>query len=591
MKNIEKLRKFLKSQKLDAFIVPSNDPHFSEYVAEYWKCREWLSGFTGSAATVAITKNEAALWTDSRYFLQAEEQLKGSGFELKKMGLPETENIIQWLHKNLATKAKIGIDEKLFSIIEFDDLQKQLQPMQLIPTADPFIEIWEDRPAMPERKAFLLSKTFSGKTITEKINDVENAIGEKENAIYIVSALDEIAWLFNLRGNDIDYNPTAIAYAAIDFPKLHLFIDNKKISSADRKKLTNENVTLHDYLDFTQYLASINNKKTVIINPKKTSIDIYNTLQKNKLKIKIEDNVNGVICSLKAIKNKTEISGFHQAASYDGIAFVKFLMWLEENLGKTKITELDVSAKLHHFRSQNDFFTGESFETISAYGAHGAIVHYGATKETNATLKKESFLLLDSGGQYKNGTTDITRTIHLGKPTAKEKTDYTFVLKGNIALSMVKFPKGTRGTQIDILARQSLWRIGKNYLHGTGHGVGHFLNVHEGPQSIRMNENPVAIECGMITSNEPGVYITGEYGIRIENLILCQPYIKTNFGEFLEFETITLAPIDTKAIDKKLLAPEEINWLNTYHKTVYEKLSPMLNKKEKSWLKEKTAKI
>jgi Xaa-Pro aminopeptidase len=338
-------------------------------------------------------------------------------------------------------------------------------------------------------------------------------------------------------------------------------------------------------------LANIDKEKTVIINPKKTSIDIYNILQKNKLKIKIEDNANGVICSLKAIKNKTEIAGFHHAASHDGVALVKFFMWLENNLGRKKITELDVSSKLHFFRSQNHLFTGESFETISAYGAHGAIVHYEPTEESNVQIKKQGFLLIDSGGQYKNGTTDITRTIHLGKPTAKEKTDYTLVLKGNIALSMVKFPKGTRGSQLDILARQALCMYGKNYLHGTGHGVGHFLNVHEGPQSIRMNENPVALESGMITSNEPGVYITGEYGIRIENLILCKPYTTTNFGEFLEFETITLAPIDTKAIDKKLLTTDEINWLNKYHKTVYGKLSPLLNQEERNWLKKKTEKI
>ncbi|MDR3227433.1 MAG: aminopeptidase P family protein [Prevotellaceae bacterium] len=591
MKNIEKLRNYMRKEKIDAFIIPSNDTHFSEYVADYWKCREWLSGFTGSAATVVVTSRKAALWTDSRYFLQAENELEGSGIELKKMGLKNTETIIEWLHENLTAKAKIGIDEKLFSIAEFDDLQTQLQKFQLIHTADPFVEIWENRPKMPENKAFLLNIKFSGKTTAEKLSEIEKSLGETKNTVYVISALDEIAWLFNIRGSDINYNPTAIAYGVIDFPNLHLYIDTKKISNEDKKNLSENKITLHEYGDFTRFAENIDNKKTVIINPKKTSLYIYNILQKSNLKIKTERNLNGVISSLKAIKNRTEISGFRRAMIADGTALVKLFIWIEENIGKIKITELDVSAKLHEFRAMDKFFVGESFETISAYAEHGAIVHYEPTPETNAEIKKQNFLLLDSGGQYLNGTTDVTRTIHLGIPTAKQKLDYTFVLKGNIALSMAKFPKGTRGTQLDILARQYLCAAGKNYMHGTGHGVGHFLNVHEGTQSIRMNENPVALEYGMITSNEPGVYVAGEYGIRTENLILCKPYKTTDFGEFMQFETITLAPIDTKAINKKLLTNDEIDWLNTYHATVYKKLSPHLRTQEKRWLKKKTAKI
>ncbi|MDR1554157.1 MAG: aminopeptidase P family protein [Prevotellaceae bacterium] len=591
MNNIEKLRNYMRKEKMDAFIIPSNDPHFSEYVADYWKCREWTSGFTGSAATVVVTDKKAALWTDSRYFLQAESQLEGSGIELQKIGLDETETITEWLHRNLDAKAKAGIDEKLFSIVEFEDLQNQLSPMQLVTVSDPFVEIWENRPEMPQNKAFLLNTKFNGKTTTEKLQDIEPALGNTKNIVYIISALDEIAWLFNIRGSDIDYNPTAIAYAIIDFPDLHLFIDTKKISEDDKKTLITNKVKLHEYNDFTTFPKYIDSKKTVIINSKKTSVYVYNILKRNNLKTKIETNTNGVISSLKSIKNATEIAGFRQAMIADGVALVRFFIWFEQNIGKTKITELDVSAKLHEFRAKNKLFAGESFETISAYAEHGAIVHYEPTEESNIEIGKKSFLLIDSGGQYLNGTTDITRTLHLGKPTAAEKKDYTLVLKGNLALSMAKFPKGTRGTQLDMLARQPLCSTGKNYRHGTGHGVGHFLNVHEGPQSIRMNENPVVLEAGMITSNEPGVYVTGKYGVRIENLILCKPYKTTDFGEFMQFETISLAPVDTKAIDKKLLANDEINTLNKYHEMVYKKLSPHLNAQERKWLKKKTRKI
>ncbi|MDR2292858.1 MAG: aminopeptidase P family protein [Prevotellaceae bacterium] len=591
MNNIEKLRDYMRKEKIDAFIIPSNDPHFSEYVADYWKCREWISGFTGSAATVAVTCKKAALWTDSRYFLQAENQLERSGIDLKKIGLDETETITEWLHNNLNAEAKTGIDEKLFSLTEYEDLQNQLLPLQLVSMSDPFVEIWEDRPKMPQNKAFLLSARFCGKTITEKLKDIETALGNTKDTVYIISALDEIAWLFNLRGSDIDYNPTAIAYAIIDFPCLHLFIDTKKISPADKKNLIANNVQLHEYNDFVNFPKYIDNKKTVIINQKKTSIYVYNILQKNNLKIQIETKPNGIISSLKSIKNNTEISGFRQAMIADGIALTKFFIWIEKNIGKTKITELDVSAKLHELRAKNRLFAGESFETIAAYAEHGAIVHYEPTKESNIEIKNQGFLLIDSGGQYLNGTTDITRTLHFGKPSAAEKTDYTLVLKGNLALSMAKFPKGTRGAQLDMLARQPLCSIGKNYRHGTGHGVGHFLNVHEGPQSIRMNENPVTLEYGMITSNEPGIYLTGKYGIRIENLILCKPYKTTDFGEFMQFEIISLAPIDTKALDKKLLTKDEINMLNKYHENVYKKLSPHLNAQEKKWLKKKTQKI
>jgi Xaa-Pro aminopeptidase len=592
MNNIEKLRNYMRKEKTDAFIIPSNDPHFSEYVADCWKCREWISGFTGSAATVVVTNQKAALWTDSRYFLQAENQLEGSEIELKKIGLGETETIPEWLFVNLNKKAKIGIDEKLFSIADFENLQKQLLPLQLVAQPDPFVEIWKNRPNMPENKIFLLDIKFCGKTTSKKLSDIETAIGDTKNRAYIISALDEIAWLFNIRGSDINYNPIVIAYAIIDFPNLHLFIDTKKISNADRETLTASNIILHEYSDFAIFPKFIDNKKSIIINPQKISVYIQNILKKHNLKTTVETDTNGVISLLKSRKNETEISGFRRAMIADGVAMVRFFVWFEENIGKTKITELDVSAKLHEFRAKDKLFVSESFETIVAYAEHGAVVHYEPTEESNIEIKKHGFLLIDSGGQYLNGTTDITRTMHLGEPSATEKSDYTLVLKGNIALSMARFPKGTRGAQLDMLARQPLCSKGRNYMHGTGHGVGHFLNVHEGPQSIRMNENPVAIEYGMITSNEPGVYVTGRYGIRIENLILCIPYRQTNdFGEFMQFETLTLAPVDTIAINKKMLTERELKWLNKYHETVYRKLAPHLNEQERKWLKRKTQEI
>ncbi|MDR2126586.1 MAG: aminopeptidase P family protein [Prevotellaceae bacterium] len=591
MENIEKLRAHMRQTNTDAFIIPSNDPHFSEYVADYWKCREWISGFTGSAATVAVTAEKAALWTDSRYFIQAEQQLAGSGIELKKTGLDDSETITEWLHKHLNASATVGIDEKLISIAEYEDLQNSLLPLQLVPVTDPFATIWTNRPAMPEKKVFLLNSKFSGQFTSQKVQDITNAIGDTKDKIYIISALDEIAWLFNLRGSDIDYNPTAIAYAIIDFPKLHLFINMSKISSACKNSLAANNTVLHEYNDFTTFPKYIDYNKTAIINPRKTSVYVHNILKKHNLKTEIEANPNGVITSLKAIKNKTETGGFRRAMIADGIALVRFWIWLEQNTGQTKITELDVSAKLHEIRTKNKLFKGESFETIAAYAEHGAIVHYEPTQESNIEIKPEGFLLIDSGGQYLYGTTDITRTLHLGTPSAAEKRNYTLVLKGNLALSMAKFPKGTRGTQLDMLARQPLCADGKNYRHGTGHGVGHFLNVHEGPQSIRMNENPVTLEDGMITSNEPGIYIAGKYGIRIENLILCKPYKTTEFGEFMQFEVLSLAPIDKKAINKKLMTKDEINSLNSYHEKVYRKLSPYLNEEEKQWLQKKTRKI
>ncbi|MDR1054389.1 MAG: aminopeptidase P family protein [Prevotellaceae bacterium] len=590
IERIAALRLWMKEQHIDTFIIPSNDPHFSEYIANHWKSRTWISGFTGSAGTVVVTAKNAALWTDSRYFLQADKQLNDTGIELKKLKMPGTESIKQWLQNQLAGGSKVGIDGKLFSVTEYKYLKKSLAPLELLITTDPFIDIWKDRPKLPNEKVYLLPDEITGKNRKDKLNNVIQA-GKFNNSVYIVTALDEIAWLLNLRGNDVKFNPVAISYAVIDFPAVHLFIASDKLPDNDRTMLEKDGTHIHPYSMFDEFLHQTDKNKQVIVNPHKLDIHAYNILYNNGIQIKEETDANGVIASLKAIKNETEIEGFRKAMVADGVAMVRFLRWLEENVGINPVTEISAGEKLYEFRAQHPDFVDESFGVISAYKDHGALPHYSATGESNVELKPEGFYLVDSGGQYRYGTTDITRTIHLGTPTSHAKEDYTLVLKGMINLSRAKFPAGTRGTQLDILARIFLWNKGKNFLHGTGHGVGHFLNVHEGTQSIRMEENPVVLQPGMVTSNEPAVYIFKQYGIRTENLIACRKFEQTDFGDFYEFETLTLCPIETKPIDMLLLEKDEREWLNNYHEMVFDKLSPFLSEDEKNWLQEKTKAI
>lgn len=580
---IAALRAHIAQEQIQAFIIPSTDPHLSEYVAPHWQSREWISGFTGSAGTVVVTAKDAGLWTDSRYFLQAARQLEGTCITLYKEMLPETPNIPEFLSAHLQEGDCVGIDGKMFSAEEVEHLQKELKKsgIRIKSIADPMQLLWTDRPAMPLAPAFVYDTKYAGMSFTEKLPAVRQAMEAAGADSLLLSALDEIAWLLNIRGNDVHCNPVVVSYLLIEKDKVNYFVQPQKVTPELAEYFSANGISVHPYEEIGHYLNSFN-AHSILMNPAKTNYAIYSAIRPGCLII----NGASPVALLKAIRNKQEIAGIHAAMQRDGVALVKFLKWLDEAVPAGKETEISVDKKLHTFRAAQPLYMGESFDTIAGYKEHGAIVHYEATPETDVTLKPEGFLLLDSGAQYLDGTTDITRTIALGPLTEEEKTDYTLILKGHIALAMAVFPEGTRGAQLDVLARMPIWKERMNYLHGTGHGVGHFLNVHEGPQSIRMNENPVALQPGMVTSNEPGVYKAGSHGIRTENLVLTVPAGEGMFGKYLKFETLTLCPICRKGIIKELLTAEEIGWLNDYHRTVYEKLSPDLNYDEREWLKE-----
>lgn len=580
---IAALRAHIAQEQIQAFIIPSTDPHLSEYVAPHWQSREWISGFTGSAGTVVVTAKDAGLWTDSRYFLQAARQLEGTCITLYKELLPETPNIPEFLSAHLQEGDCVGIDGKMFSAEEVEHLQKELKKSGICikSIADPMQLLWTDRPAMPLAPAFVYDTKYAGMSFTEKLPAVRQAMEAAGADSLLLSALDEIAWLLNIRGNDVHCNPVVVSYLLIEKDKVNYFVQPQKVTPELAEYFNVNGISVHPYEEIGDYLNSFN-AHSILMNPAKTNYAIYSAIRPGCLII----NGASPVALLKAIRNKQEIAGIHAAMQRDGVALVKFLKWLDEAVPAGKETEISVDKKLHTFRAAQPLYMGESFDTIAGYKEHGAIVHYEATPETDVTLKPEGFLLLDSGAQYLDGTTDITRTIALGPLTEEEKTDYTLILKGHIALAMAVFPERTRGAQLDVLARMPIWKERMNYLHGTGHGVGHFLNVHEGPQSIRMNENPVALQPGMVTSNEPGVYKAGSHGIRTENLVLTVPAGEGMFGKYLKFETLTLCPICRKGIIKELLTAEEIGWLNDYHRTVYEKLSPDLNNDEREWLKE-----
>ena len=587
---ISALRESMKHFGLGAYIIPSSDPHLSEYPADCWKSRQWISGFTGSAGTVVVTADKAGLWTDSRYFLQASKELEGSGIELYKAGLPETPGIAAFLLRNLNENETVGLDGQTYSVADAVELNSVLKKkkISLDVSRDLIHAIWKDRPALPGGMLFELPIEYSGKSTRDKLDDINTKLHEAGADGIVLSALDEIAWTFNIRGNDVEYNPVVVSYAFISEEETVLFVLPGKLTSDMAKKLQAEGVILADYTKITSYLAKLKENTRLYLDPKKTNFALYNALPFSC------DVIEGPspVALLKSIKNEKEIEGFNNAMVRDGVALTRFFIWLEKSLATGKqVTELSLSEKLADFRSKQSHYVSESFETIAGYNAHGAIVHYGATPESNAKLANDGLLLLDSGAQYFDGTTDITRTIALGEPTEAMKKDFTRVLKGHISLAKCKFPQGTRGSQLDILARKALWDNGINYMHGTGHGIGHFLNVHEGPQSIRMEENPVALQPGMVISNEPGVYRTDEYGIRIENLILVREDSETEFGKFYSFETLTLFPIDRNLVITSMLSAREYAWLNRYHQLVYEKLSPFLFEEEKEWLKNKTAEL
>lgn len=583
---LQALRALLKLKNIEAFIIPSTDPHMSEYVAPHWKSREWVSGFTGSAGTVVVTQQSAGLWTDSRYFIQAEQQLAGSEIVLYKEMLAETPSITTWLKQQLKQGDTVGIDGTVFSTEEVLRMSAELkqQNIEIESIADPMQKIWTNRPPMPQDTAFTYSTKYAGKGCDEKMKCIREALKKSNVDALLLSALDEIAWTLNLRGSDVHCNPVVVSYLIIEQGAAHYFIQRQKLTAEVEQHLKSIGIELHPYEELEDYLSETT-AGSILVNPSKTNFAAYSAINPDCRIV----NGTSPVTLLKAIRNEQEIAGLHNAMQRDGVAMVKFLKWLEQAVPTGEETELSVSETLRKLRSEQQHFIGESFDTIAGYKEHGAIVHYEATPQTNAKLKPEGFLLLDSGAQYLDGTTDITRTIALGALTEEEKTDYTLVLKGHIALAMAQFPAGTRGAQLDVLARIPMWQRGMNYLHGTGHGVGHFLNVHEGPQSIRMNENPVPLQIGMLTSNEPGLYKAGSHGIRTENLVLVVEATEGMYGNYLKFETVTLCPICKKGIIKEMLNKDEMEWLNNYHAMVYEKLSPNLNDEETIWLKEATS--
>lgn len=585
--HLEALRDLMRSKHIDAVIIPGTDPHQSEYPSEHWKFRDYVSGFTGSNGTAVVTLDDAGLWTDSRYFLQAAEQLEGSGFTLRKENIPGEPTVLEWLGEVLDEDAVVGVDGRLFSLIEANRIEMfcAQNGFMFAPDFRAAEAIWTDRPARPMNPAFVHDEALAGEDVDSKISRVVDALDAADADGLLITALDEIAWLLNLRGSDVDYTPVVIAFAYVSEDERVLFIDSEKVTSEVKDHLKKYGVKIKDYDDIEKFLGKISSTATVMVDPNRVSDALGQAMICNKT------YMASPVIALKGVKNECQIAGFRQAMLYDGAAMVRMMMWLEQNVANG-ITEMDVDRRLQQERAAYASNRGDSFHMIAGYKDHGAIVHYEATDESAYTLAPEGLLLIDTGGQYLEGTTDITRTISLGNPTVAEKHDYTLILKGHLALARAVFPKGTMGVQLDVLARGPLWNEGMTYLHGTGHGVGHFLGCHEGPQSIRMEANPTPIELGMVTSNEPGIYKTGEYGIRTENLLLCVPACSNEeWGEFYKFESLTLFPYDTTLMDMDMLSREEVKQINDYHAMVCERLRPLLNADEAQWLEQKCKSI
>ncbi|WP_061307286.1 aminopeptidase P family protein [Clostridium botulinum] len=585
---IEKLREIMKKENIDYYVVPSGDFHQSEYVAEHFKSRAYITGFTGSAGTALIGREKGILWTDGRYFIQAEQQLKDSGIELYKMRIPGWPTLHEWLMENMKSGETVSFDGRLFSANEYKEFKKikDKKDINIVMNKDLIEEIWNDKPELPKEKAFLHDIKYCGKSAKEKIEEVRVEMKKMGAQSYIISSLDDIAWLYNIRGNDVKDTPVVLAYAIVNEEKATLYIDKNKLSNEDQIKLNNEGIKIDEYNNIFEEVKDI--KNSVILDPNKVSGYIYTLINEN---VKVIEELN-ITTKLKAIKNSIEIENLKRCQIKDGVAMVRFLKWLKENVGKENITEVTVADKLLEFRSKGDLFVEESFGTIAGYKDHAAMMHYSATDESAYELKQEGILLVDSGGQYLDGTTDITRSFILGKLTDEEKKDFTLVLKSHINLMKAKFLKGTTGSNLDVLARTILWDEGMDYKCGTGHGVGFFLSVHEGPQSIRPVPNTVVLEPGMILTNEPGVYKEGKHGIRTENVMLVTNDIETaEGGEFYKFEVMSYCPMDIEGIDESLLTEAERKWLNTYHAETYAKLSPYLNDEEKNFLKNSTREI
>lgn len=586
---LSELRRFMESKNLSVFVIPSTDPHLSEYPAATWESRKWISGFTGSAGTIVVSLKEAGLFTDSRYFLQGKTELENTGIDLFKMGLPETPDMIDWIISQAGEDGKVGIDGLVYAAADAQLLENRLKRknIELVTEYDPFTEVWKDRPEMPTNEIFALSEDITGESTKSKIQRIVASLKKEGADGMIMVTLDTIAWTFNIRGTDVDFNPVAVAYAYISEKETVLFINPKKMTVEVAENLKQQGVTLADYDKVFDYVANLTASTAVMVTGSKINRRLLQTIPASCSVIDVPSPAD----LMKSKKNETELKGFRNAMLKDGMALVKFYMWMEKAVPAGEVTEVTIEDKLREYRSQQPLYFGESFNTIAGYGGNGAIVHYHATPESHSKVEPKGLLLIDSGAQFMDGTTDITRTLAVGTLTEQMKKDYTNVLKGHIQIATAIYPQGTRGSQLDVLARKALWDNCLHYSHGTGHGIGHFLNVHEGPQNIRLEENSVTLQPGMVTSNEPGLYRADEYGIRIENLIVTQEYNKNEFGAFYNFETITLCPIDTTPIIKELLTEREVEWFNNYHTMVFDKLSPHLNDEEKAWLKKKTKHI
>lgn len=588
VKNLEALREEMRKKRVSAIIVPGTDPHQSEYVNPHWKLRDWVTGFTGSNGTAVVTLDDAGLWTDSRYFLQASIELEGSGVTMYKEDVPGDPTINEWLAEHMEEGGILAVDGMMFSVVQAARLEEFCgeNGFRFATDFDPFKDIYAGRPELPLDAIFEHEEKYAGESAVSKISRVLEAARKRGADAILLSALDEIAWTLNIRCCDVRYNPVAISYAYLSDERKILFIDERKVDAKAVEYLQSCGVEVAAYDGVEAFLRKLKHA-TVLLDPNKTSDTVARCLENSQ-----PVYAPSPVSLLKAVKNETQIAGTRSAMERDGVALVKLHMWLAEAVPAGGVTELDVAKKTVEFRSASELYRGESFGLIAGYKEHGAIVHYEATEQSASELKPEGLLLIDTGAQYLDGTTDITRTIALGEPTEEERHDYTLVLKGHIALGSAIFPAGTRGSQLDALARQFLWKECMTYWHGTGHGVGHFLNVHEGPQNIRLNENPAVIVPGMITSDEPGVYKAGKHGIRIENLVLAREYQHSDeFGDFLNFEVLTLFPYDSRLIDLSLLSEEEVAWVNRYHATVRERLSPYLDDKQRAWLDEKTKEL
>ncbi|MBO5764380.1 MAG: aminopeptidase P family protein [Bacteroidales bacterium] len=583
------LRQKLSEMGVSAVIIPTNDPHFGEYTQNYYKIREWLSGFDGSAGTLVVTEKSAALWTDSRYFIQAQEQLKGSDIRLMKLKMPQTPAIWEWILNQYPDGGKVAIDRALFSYSEYEKLQQELKPCTVELVDDLFADIWENRPTLVFNPIISLDVKYAGESAKSKFNRVVEALNIKEQMfVYIVSACDQVAWLCNIRGTDIDYNPVPQSYAVVTNTAVHLFVDLNSVGDELNKHLTSQGIELHPYSSFTQTLQQIPASTLRICSKGSVTVRDYNALDIPGATFIEDPTLGGTINYFKAIKNNGEKEGFRKAFLEDGKAWCKLLKYIDDSLASSQpINEWTIGEKLIEFRKESPDYKGESFEPIVAFGKAAALPHYSATEESAQIIGNNNFLLMDTGAHYPYGTTDTTRTIPIGTLTEQQKRHYTLVLKGMIALSMAKFPQGTRGSQLDILARGPLFSDGVMYFHGTGHGLGHYLCVHEGPQSIRMEENPVALAQGMVISNEPAVYIPDQYGIRTENVILVRECEYNSFNTFLNFETLTLVPIDLSCVLPQLLSQSEKDWINSYNMHVCNTIAPYLDMETAQWLSNK----